>query len=128
MKERIKILIANLLAHIGQTIVMVLLNSYTGATMAFIITIILILTLTKFTYNGYLSLLSVAATLVLTYGLWQKNVIRYKFLSIVAGLLWLAYNIFIMSIMGIILEITIIVFSTIGFIKDIKVNKERNML
>lgn len=57
-----------------------------------------------------------------------KNVIRYKFLSIVARLLWLAYNIFIMSIMGIILEITIIVFSTIGFIKDIKVNKERNML
>lgn len=57
-----------------------------------------------------------------------KNVIRYKFLSIVAGLLWLANNIFIMSIMGIILEITIIVFSTIGFIKDIKVNKERNML
>ena len=72
MKERIKILIANLLAHIGQTIAMVLLNSYTGATMAFIITIILILTLSKFTYNGYLSLLSVAVTLVLTYGLWQK--------------------------------------------------------
>lgn len=72
LKEKIKILIANLLAHIGQTIAMVLLNSYTGATMAFIITIILILTLTKFTYNGYLSLLSVAATLVLTYGLWQK--------------------------------------------------------
>ena len=155
LKERIKILIANLLAHIGQTIAMVLLNGYTGAAMAFImllrdltlvifeklhiksnkinliifiITIILILTLTKFTYNGYLSLLSVAATLVLTYGLWQKNVIRYKFLSIVAGLLWLAYNIFIMSIMGIILEITIIVFSTIGFIKDIKVSKARNML
>ena len=72
LKERIKILIANLLAHIGQTIAMVLLNSYTGATMAFIITIILILTLSKFTYNGYLSLLSVAVTLVLTYGLWQK--------------------------------------------------------
>ena len=89
----------------------------------FIITIILILTLTKFTYNGLLSLLSVAATLVLTYGLWQKNVKRYKFLSIVAGLLWLAYNIFIMSIMGIILEITIIVFSTIGFLKDNKVSK-----
>lgn len=72
LKEKIKILIANLLAHIGQTIAMVLLNSYTGATMAFIITIILILTLSKFTYNGYLSLLSVAVTLVLTYGLWQK--------------------------------------------------------
>ena len=72
LKERIEILIANLLAHIGQTIAMVLLNSYTGATMAFIITIILILTLSKFTYNGYLSLLSVAVTLVLTYGLWQK--------------------------------------------------------
>ena len=36
LKERIKILIANFFAHIGQTIAMLLLNGYTGAAMAFI--------------------------------------------------------------------------------------------
>ena len=135
LKDRTKILVANFLAHIGQTAAMAMLNGYTGAAMSvimmlrdltlliqehekskgkkinkkldliiLIVTVILIVALTIFTYNGPLSLLSVAATLVTTYALWQKNVKRYKLLGLVAGILWLAYNIFIMSIMGIILE------------------------
>lgn len=88
-----------------------------------IITVILVITLTTFTYNGPLSLLSVVATLITTYSVWQKNVIVYKILGIVAGILWLSYNIFIMSIMGIILEAIIIISSLIGFIKDRKMKK-----
>lgn len=85
-----------------------------------IITVILIIGLTIFTYNGPLSLLSVIATLVTTYALWQKNVKTYKILGLIAGILWLAYNIFIMSIMGIILETILVICSIIGYIKDIK--------
>lgn len=85
-----------------------------------IITVILIIGLTIFTYNGPLSLLSVVATLVTTYALWQKNVKIYKILGLIAGILWLAYNIFIMSIMGIILETILVICSIIGYIKDIK--------
>lgn len=147
LKDRIRILFANFIAHIGQTIAMAMLNGYTGAAMAvimllrdltlliqengkakgkeinkrfdlvtLIVTVILIITLTIFTYNGPLSLLSVAATLFTTYALWQKNVKVYKILGFVAGILWLAYNIFIMSIMGIILETIIIISSIVGYL------------
>ena len=146
---------ANLIAHIGQTTAMAMLNGYTGAAMAtimiardlilllqekkkakgkeinknfdliiLIITIILVILLTIFTYNGLLSLLSVAATLITTFALWQKNVKIYKILGIIAGILWLAYNIFILSIMGIILETILIICSIIGYIKDVKKEKQ----
>lgn len=88
-----------------------------------IITIVLVIVLTIFTYNGLLSLLSVVATLITTFALWQKDVKRYKILGVVAGILWLAYNIFIYSIMGIILEIILVISSIIGCVKEFKKNK-----
>lgn len=149
LKDRKKILIANFIAHIGQTTAMAMLNGYTGAAMAIImilrdvtlliqemkkskgkdinqkldlviliITVILILVLTIFTYNGLLSLLSVIATLITTFALWQKNVKIYKILGLIAGVLWLAYNIFILSIMGIVLESILVICSFVGYVKD----------
>ena len=88
-----------------------------------VVTVILIVALTIFTYNGILSLLSVIATLITTYSLWQKNVKAYKLLGLIAGILWLAYNIFIMSIMGIVLELILVTCSIIGYIKDVKKEK-----
>ena len=88
-----------------------------------IITIALVIVLTIFTYNGLLSLLSVVATLITTFALWQKDVKRYKILGVVAGILWLAYNIFINSIMGIILEIILVISYIIGCIKEFKKSK-----
>lgn len=91
-----------------------------------VITVVLMIVLTVFTYNGPLSLLSVIATLVTTFALWQKDVTRYKLLGLLASLLWLAYNIFIMSIMGIVLELILLICSIIGYIKDVKKIKEGN--
>lgn len=154
LKDRKKILIANFVAHIGQTTAMAMLNGYTGAAMSIImmlrdltlliqemqkskgkkinnkidfailiITVVLMIVLTIYTYNGPLSLLSVIATLVTTFALWQKDVKRYKLLGLVAGILWLAYNIFIMSIMGILLELILLICSVIGYMKDEKILK-----
>lgn len=154
LKDRKKILLANFIAHIGQTTAMAMLNGYTGAAMSIImmlrdltlliqeskkskgkdinkkldlviliITVLLMVILTIFTYNGPLSLLSVVATLVTTFALWQKDVKTYKILGLIAGILWLAYNIFIMSIMGIILELILVICSIVGYIKDIKKEK-----
>lgn len=93
----------------------------------FIVTVILIIMLTVFTYNGPLSLLSVIATLIGTFALWQKNVKTYKMLGVVVGLFWLSYNIFIMSIMGIILETILGICSIVGYIRDKKrEGKEKN--
>lgn len=91
-----------------------------------VITVVLMVVLTIFTYNGPLSLLSVIATLVTTFALWQKDVKRYKLLGLVASILWLAYNVFIMSIMGIVLELILLTCSIIGYIKDVKKIKEGN--
>ncbi len=93
-----------------------------------IITIILILTLTIFTYNGVLSLLSVVAAFITTISLWQKDVKKYKLLGIFSGILWLAYNIYIMSIMGIILESILEICSIIGYIKDVKRENIKNII
>lgn len=83
-----------------------------------IITILLIVVLTIFTYNGPLSLLSVVATLITTFALWQKDVKAYKLLGIIASILWLAYNIFIISIMGIVLESILLICSIVGYFKQ----------
>lgn len=81
----------------------------------FILILIYIITITfaVFTYNEFLSLLSVFATMLYTFSVWQKKTIIYKALGIPVGLLWLFYNIYISSIFGIILE-TILLLSVIN--------------
>lgn len=154
MKDRMKILIANFIAHIGQGISMLMLAGETGVAMSFImavrdviyivqelqvakgksvgkkfdfivliITILLIVLLTIPAYDGKLSLLSVIATLITTLSLWQKDVKVYKLLGIIASTLWLFYNAFIFSIMGVILEIVLLVASIKGYIDDVKLEK-----
>ena len=150
LQNRLKILVTNFIAHIGQTISMAMLNGYTGAAMSLIMTIrdlvllvqekrkikgrkvsekfdLIVLVVTVivviFTYNGFLSLMSVIATLITTVSLWQKNVKTYKILGIIANILWLIYNTFIMSIMGVVLESILLIASIIGYIKDSKNEK-----
>lgn len=73
-----------------------------------------------FTYDGFLSLLSVFATMLYTLSVWQKNTKIYKFMGIPVSLLWIAYNIFIRSLFGILLEAALFVVEIIGIIKASK--------
>lgn len=79
-----------------------------------------------FTYNGILSMMSVFATMLYTYSVWQKDTKVYKMLGIPVGIIWIIYNIYIFSISGIILEIILAVSSIIGYIKENK-NKEAKL-
>lgn len=72
------------------------------------------------TYNGILSMMSVAATMLYTYSVWQKNTKRYKILGIPVGIIWIIYNIYIFSIFGIILETVLAISAIIGYIKENK--------
>ncbi len=76
-----------------------------------------------FTYEGFLSLLSVVGTMLYTYSVWQKKTIVYKFMGIPVGIAWIIYNVYIMSIFGIILETVLLVCSTTGYILELKKNK-----
>ncbi len=153
LKDRKKILIVSFLSTVSISIAYILLNAWTGFAMcvvAIIRNIIFIIdekkngkreVITKndifylvfffliigistiFTYDGIWSLLSVFATAIYTYSVWQKKVIIYKFCGIPVGILWIAYNIYIMSLFGIILESILLIASTCGYIIALK-NKD----
>lgn len=76
-----------------------------------------------FTYEGVLSLLSVVGTMLYTYSVWQKKTIVYKFMGIPVGISWIIYNIYIMSIFGIILETVLLFCSTSGYILELRKSK-----
>ena len=75
---------------------------------------------TIFTYDGFLSLLSVFATMLYTYSVWQKKTSVYKILGLPIGILWIAYNIYIMSIFGIILETILTISAIYGYYREKK--------
>lgn len=77
-----------------------------------------------FTYNGILSMMSVVATMLYTYSVWQKSTKVYKILGLPIGIIWLIYNIYIMSIFGIIMEVVLAISAIIGYIKE---TKKKNM-
>lgn len=72
------------------------------------------------TYEGFLSLLSVFATSIYTYSIWQKSTKVYKFCGIPVGILWIAYNAYVKSIFGAILEVILLIASVIGYAAEVK--------
>lgn len=71
-----------------------------------------------YTYNGFFSLLCVFATILYTYSVWQKKTSVYKILGLPIGIIWIAYNVYIMSIVGIILETIIAASAIYGYYKE----------
>ena len=150
LKDRRKILMVSLLGGLSIAGAYILLSAYTGLAMAFIAIIrniiflidekkngksekiskkdtlillfilLLIIIVTIPTYNGFLSLLSVFATSLYSISVWQKKTITYKILGIPIGLLWISYNIYVMSLFGIILEGFLLVFVVTGFMLEWK--------
>lgn len=148
-KDRKKVLILSFMSLIANVLAYVLLNAYTGLAMCvvalfrniyflidekkngisetigkkdiivLIILIIAIIISTVFTYEGFLSLLSVFATTIYTYSVWQKKTLVYKFCGIPVGILWILYNLYIKSIFGVILESILLVSSIGGYILEL---------
>lgn len=83
--------------------------------------------LTAFTYDGLLSLLSVFATLLYTFSVWQKNTTTYKWLGIAVSVLWICYNIYVKSLFGIILESALLLCVIVGIIMTVVKNKKSNV-
>ena len=148
VKERKAVLILNFIATISIAIAYILLGAWTGLAMSIVVIIrniifllderkngkreninkkdIIILVVlyaislisAVFTYTGPLSLLSVAATMLNTYSVWQKDIKIYKLLGSPTSMLWILYNIYIMSVFGIILESVLLICSVTGYILE----------
>ncbi len=91
-----------------------------------IISVLVVLSavLAYFTYQGPLSLLSVAGALISTFAVWQKNTMVYKVMSIFASACFVGYYLFIGSTFGYILESVLIIFEIVGIIKHCMRNKK----
>lgn len=154
LKSRKTIIIVSFSSLIANGIAYILLNAYTGLAMCvaagirdvillidenkngkrteitkkdyiyLTIFYILIIVSTIFTYQGLYSLLSVIATMTFTYSIWQKSTKTYKMLGIPVGILWVAYNTYVKSIFGVILESMLLIASIIGYVRAIKAEKQ----
>lgn len=76
-----------------------------------------------FTYDGFLSLLSVFATMLYTYSVWQKKTNIYKLLGMPIGVLWIVYNFYVQSLFGVILETILLICSMTGYILEVRKSK-----
>ena len=88
------------------------------------IVLIAIAVLAVLTYDGPLSLLSVAATTLYEISIfWQGNTRVYKLLGIPVAFCWMTYNGFVQSIFGVLCEAVLFVLSIIGYVMEVRKGK-----
>lgn len=145
LKENKKILIFGIVATVLSSMSYFLLSAYTGMAMCFIaiirnilfyknkknikyfiIIIIITLFFSIFTYSGWFCLFNILATLIYTYALWQENNKKYKLLGILVNGLMIIYNIYIQSIMGVILISVSFISSIVGYIRTYSDKGDKN--
>lgn len=80
---------------------------------------------TVLTYDGPLSLLSVAATVSYEISIWQKSTKVYKFLGIPVAGCWMLYNGFVNSPFGVLCELVMFITSIIGYTREIRSEKRK---
>lgn len=73
-----------------------------------------------YTYNGFWSLMVVCATMLYTFSIWQKDTKIYKALGVPVGILYILYNIYVKSILGILFESFLMISAIIGFLIEYK--------
>lgn len=78
------------------------------------------------TYDGPLSLLSVAATVLYEISIfWQGNTRIYKLLGIPVAFCWMTYNGFVGSIFGVLCEAGMFIASIIGYVREIRGGRKK---
>ena len=139
LKDNNKILKFGIIATIISAISYIFLNAYTGIAMCIVaiirnllftknkkntrnLIIIIILTILSsiLTFDSYFCLFNIVATIIYTYALWQKNTKIYKLLGIIVNGLMIIYNVYIKSILGIILMAISFTNSIIGYLREIR--------
>lgn len=72
------------------------------------------------TFKGFATLLYAVGSMLYTYSIWQKNNAIYRFFGIVVTLIVICDSIYIKSIVGVISQCVVLIFSTVGFITYMK--------
>lgn len=79
---------------------------------------------TALTWEGWVGLLSVAATVLYEISIWQKSTKTYKFLGIPVAFCWMTYNGFVWSPFGVLCEMVMFITSIIGYAREVKAGKQ----
>lgn len=148
-KTRNRILLITIFGIILITIHFVLLKAWTGAfinglniliTATFILkekykkldskillySAVTLLTLATFySWEGFYSIFALVGILLVTIARWQNNLQHIRYIAIVAGLSWIAYDYFVGSIGGIAIECFILVSLIVSIVRGGKVKIEQ---
>jgi len=83
-------------------------------------TFVAIILATILTYDGFLSLFPAFGAIIYGISICQKNRLVYRICGIPIEVSWLIYNIYVQSLFGIILEVVMLFFVTVGCVAEIK--------
>ncbi len=150
-KTKEKILICSILSNLVVTIEFFLLNAITGAIVSIInlfrciifyfykkknkkpslliliLFEIIVIISGAISYQNIWSLIPIIATVSYTYGLWQDDVKRIKYISAIIALEWSIYNIIVMAYVGSIQGVVQFISSIIAIIRyNHKYNRRSN--
>ena len=78
----------------------------------------IILSFAVFTYDGIGSLIAIVGSLLFTFSIWQKNPDVYRVFGIIVSTLWIVYNIYVCSVLAIVLETAVLVFILYNVISE----------
>ena len=142
LKDKRRIIIFSTISLILNMVAFILLGAWSGVAMCavalirniviqkypkvgdkpwfLLVIFVLIALLTIPTYDGFWSLMSVFATCLYSYSIWQKKPFVYKLCGIPIGVLWIIYNIYIFSVFGIALESILTISAVIGIINSLR--------
>lgn len=79
-----------------------------------IILFIIIILFGVFSYNDMFSIISMSASLISTYSVWQRNIKVYRILAIIVSICFIIYAIHINSLFAIITEVILLMAEFIG--------------
>lgn len=79
-----------------------------------IILFIIIILFGVFSYNDMFSIISMSASLISTYSVWQRNIKVYRVLAIIVSICFIIYAIHINSLFAIITEVILLMAEFIG--------------
>ena len=81
-----------------------------------IILFIIIISFGIFSYKDLFSIISISASLMSTYSIWQKNIRLYRLIAIIVSICFIIYAIHINSLFAIITEIILLITELTGII------------
>ena len=137
LKDSKKILVFGIIATSSICVSYILLDAYTGVVMCFVailrnilfdksknntfyllLILVLIILGFIFTFDSYFCLFNIISTTIYTYSLWCNDIKIYRFLGIFVNLFMIVYDMYIKSILSVILIIVALISSLVGYFKE----------